>query len=1525
MSGLAIYLLGPPCVERDGKPLEFDARKMMALMAYLAVTGESHSREFLVTLLWPETEPRQARSTLRRNLSLLNKSLNVPYLTVNRETIGLNPDANIWLDVAQFRSLLATPQTHDHPQNAVCPDCLAVLAQATDLYRGDFLAGFTIRNSANFDEWQTFQTEYFKRELAAVLEKLVRGHSAHSESEAAIDYAQRWLALDPLHEPAHRYLMQLYAKTGSRSAALRQYQTCRRLLHGELGILPEQETTALYERIRCETESDRQNIPHVDLVESEPEVIFADRPITPSTDLPLVPGPPPPCPYRGLFAFYEADAPYFFGRESFTRRLVEVVQTQAMVAVVGSSGSGKSSVVFAGLLAGLLQKENWTIVKFRPGSQPFRALAHALLNHLEPELSETEQLIETRKLAEALCEGTLLLPDVVDRILENTPGVNRLLLVADQFEELYTLCPDPDVRHIFLDVLLEAIDFEQFRPNATFTFVFTLRADFLEKALAHRPFADAFQDADLILGPMTREELGRAVEKPAEEQGVKFEPGLVERILIDVAEEPGNLPLLEFALTVLWEKQQARMLTHADYEAIGRVEGALTRHADQVYAELTPVDQELMHRIFIQLVRPGQRTEDTRRVTFRSELSDDDWTLVQRLADARLVVTGQDAAGQEIVEVVHEALIRNWGQLRRWMEADRIFRAWQERLRAALRQWQTTSKDEGALLRGVPLTAAENWLADKREALGQPEIAFIKASVSFRERQEAQREHDRIARERLRQRIISGLALGLFIAVALAGLAGWQWRQAERERQIAEEQRQAAREAQAVAARERDQAQVSFSHQLAAQARENFENQLDLALLLSVEALNIADTVDSRGTLLDALAVDPYLITTLYVFRGSDEQPESDTELDVDPYLITTLYGQSLWNTDVAFSPDGRLVALTGTESTTMLWDIITGQAIDPPLADQAVWVRVATFSPDGKILASAGADQTIRLWDVATGQPVGQPLTGHTQRVYDVTFSPNGQILASAGADSTIMLWDVTTGQVTIPPLTGHSGLVWSVAFSPDGQTLASAGDNGDIRLWNVAGGQLIGQLLAEHTLQAYDVTFSPDGRTLASANKDNTIRLWDVATGQAIGNPLAGHTNSVWGVAFSPNGQILASASRDKTVRLWDVATGQALGSPLRGHTDQVSRVVFSPDGQTLASVSQDLTIRLWDITGRQTYQQTLTKDTQPIWGVAFSPNGQLLASTSEDGSITLWDMATRQPLSQTLGGDFGWARSIAFSPDSQILASGHRDFTIRLWDAASHQLLASPLTGHKEWVNFLAFSPDGQTLASVGSDNTVQLWDVTTAQANGSPLTGHTDEVWSVAFGPNGQTLASASKDKTVRLWDVATGRAIGSPLTGHTDWVWSVAFSPDGQTLASASKDTTVRLWDVATGQPLGPPLAGHTEFVNSIVFSPDGQTLASAADDGLTILWDVATRRPLIQFSDGQNTEVWRLAFSPDGHTLASSNNVGVIMLRDVAVKSWRAQACRKANRNLTEAEWGKFLGQQPYQPTCPDIPVAADE
>ncbi|MCB9079270.1 MAG: SUMF1/EgtB/PvdO family nonheme iron enzyme [Anaerolineaceae bacterium] len=499
--------------------------------------------------------------------------------------------------------------------------------------------------------------------------------------------------------------------------------------------------------------------------------------------------PIPPNPYRGLFAFRPEHADLFFGREQFTTQLVAAVESRRLVTVLGASGSGKSSVVFAGLVPALVNRpvrqaqgrpgEPWLFTTFRPGGDPFQNLAAALVPLYETSLSKTDQMVATRKLSAGLQANDLPLADVLASIRTTHPD-HHLLLIADQFEELYTLCHDADTRHAFLNLLLTALP----NPNSPLSIVnyplsivLTLRADFLGQASLYRPFADALQGTTELLGPMTETELHEAIEKPAALQGVTFEEGLVKTLLADVGYEEGSLPLLEFALSELWQHQVKRTLTHKAYVDIGQVEGALSRHADRAYHSLSPAEQQQARRIFVQLVNPGRGTEDTRRLATRNELGQN-WDLVARLANERLVVTGSRAAGgegegdrfrdreeddkQDTVEVVHEALIRNWGQLRVWMDADREFLTWQLGLRADLARWEKAKQAQakgadGALLRGAPLAVAQARLTERPADLNEREQAYIRASLADQQRQ-----------ERTRRWLLAGAVV---IAVVMAGLA----------------------------------------------------------------------------------------------------------------------------------------------------------------------------------------------------------------------------------------------------------------------------------------------------------------------------------------------------------------------------------------------------------------------------------------------------------------------------------------------------------------------------------------------------------------------------------------------------------------------------------------------------------------------------------------------------------------------------------------------------------------------------------
>lgn len=432
------------------------------------------------------------------------------------------------------------------------------------------------------------------------------------------------------------------------------------------------------------------------------------------------------CPYRGLLYFREEDAPFFFGREVAINQLASAVQQHHLVAVVGASGSGKSSVVRAGLVPELRKAREcvYEIATIVPTDRPIHALAAVLMPFLEPDMTETDRLIETNKLAEALLSRTVGLRDIVGRVLAKQPGTDRLLLIADQWEELFTLCKDDGARRCFIDNILEAT------ATTKLSAVLTLRGDFFGRAITdYRPLSDRVQGAQVNLGPMKREELRLAIEEPAKKVGLTFEAGLVDVILEQVGDEPGHLPLVEFVLRRLWEDRQGGQLHHAAYKAMGELQGAIAQKAESLFTKLSDADQRKVQQIFLRLVRPGEGEADTRRRATFGEVGAEEHHLAKKLADERLLVTSQVAGGgEETIEVSHEALIRHWDRLKGWVDADRRFLLWQQRLRIVVDQYEENHKSADLLLRGFPLTEALEWLKKKPDSFPARERQFVTAS-----------------------------------------------------------------------------------------------------------------------------------------------------------------------------------------------------------------------------------------------------------------------------------------------------------------------------------------------------------------------------------------------------------------------------------------------------------------------------------------------------------------------------------------------------------------------------------------------------------------------------------------------------------------------------------------------------------------------------------------------------------------------------------------------------------------------------
>ncbi len=1147
-------------------------------------------------------------------------------------------------------------------------------------------------------------------------------------------------------------------------------------------------------------------------------------------------------PYKGLRAFDEADTADFFGRDALVMRLLMHLNTARFLAVIGPSGSGKSSAVRAGLIPALRRKaiissDEWFVTVMTPGTQPLENLQDALLRVAVrmPDQSDEPLEHDSDWLQSAL---KYILPEDSD----------QLVLVIDQFEELFTLVTDEAARIQFMDMLAAAVN----APDSALRLVITLRADFYDRPLLHPMFGDMLRQHTEVVLPLAPDELRETIVTPAKRVGLQLEAALVDAIISDVHTQPGALPLLQYALTELFEQREGKMLTLEAYRNIGGVSGALARRADTLYEQLDPAGQNAARQLFLRLIALGPNGEDTRRRLVQAELQSLGGDVMQEtittFAQHRLLTFDRDPFTRApTVEVAHEALIRRWDRLVRWLEDSRAALQVQRRMAQEVAEWQLAERASGFLATGSRLAQYENLNQEASIALTQDEQAYLQASIQRRKQAENWRWAGIIA-----------LIVFSIVALGLALLASDRERRADQ------------------------QASVARSRELAVRSLTNRDDQLDLALLLSLHALDEADTFEARNSLL--------------------------TALESQPNLISFLHGHSDSVRAVAFDPQGKWLASAGRDNSIILWDVGTHQMVGAPLSGHDDWINTLAFSPDGHTLASAGEDSTIRLWDVETGEAIGEPLTGHDGSVWSVRFSDDGQKLASAGEDGTIRLWDVETGESIGQALTGHSDIVFSLDFNAD--QLVSGSADGTIRLWDVETGAAIGQPLSGHSDWVLSVTFSPDGQMIASGGADNTVRLWDAQTGSVV-TQLNDYSDWVRSVTFSPDGNSVVSGSADRNIHLYDLQTSQ--NRMLGQHNEAVWSTAFSADGSMIASGGIDHEVRLWDVTGQTGLSQLFAQQTEAVPSLALA--GNVLASANGDPngdgldhSILLWDVSTGEQLHR-LEGHTKAVMAIAFSPDGSRLVSASVDQTLMLWYVDSGTGLTAPLTGHSDAIMAVAFSPDGTRIASAGFDRTIRLWDAETGASIGEPLSAHSDAVLSLAFSPDGQRLVSGSFDNTIRQWDAETGASIGEPLSAHSDAVTGLAFSPDGQQMASTSRDGRVLLWDMSANPPTARALSGHQNWVLAAAFHPTEHLLATGSRDNTIILWDLLTLQPLGQPLQAHTNWVSALVFSPDGHTLFSGSHDMSIRQWQTRLSDWRRLACSIANRDLSVPEQTALFGE----------------
>lgn len=1270
------------------------------------------------------------------------------------------------------------------------------------------------------------------------------------------------------------------------------------------------------------------------------------------------------CPFRGLRPFEIEDALFFAGREALTGWLIDRLRPARgrarFLALAGASGSGKSSLARAGVLAALARgeiagSESWPAVACKPGAQPLESLAIALV------AGGTRQGGLRSLIDDLLHEPRTLHREVLLR-LAGGPEERCLVVLADQFEEVFTLCGDEGERRAFVDNLLHAATVAGGRTLV----VLTVRSDYLGQCAAYPELARALSEHQELVGPLSRDELRRAIERPAQLVGCELEPGLTELLLRETAGHAGTLPLLQHALLELWQRRQGRRLTVAAYEAIGGVAGALGRHADAVFASLAAGEQETCRRVMLRLIQPGPTAAGARRRVPVGELMPGDGDereaverLVERLAAERLVTT--EAAGVEgrpSAELAHEALIRNWPRLGDWIEHDREALLVRQRLDDAMGLWESGGRDASDLYRGARLAQAEEWAEDRPEDANEPEREFLAASVARRdrERREAMAQVEALRREEQRR------------AEAERERAEEQSRRAEVEHLRAEEQeganarlraqRRLLARATAVAAglalvaaalaltswslkRSADRQRLrTVARELPGHALAALQGDPSLGLLLAVESVRRAEHARN------AAQAETVLRQALAGSRGGSLGSEPVRRLAVSPdgrWLATAGTTVTVWDLalkdpalrpsllagphgrieQIAIGPQGRFVAATASGEEipaglgVVLWD--RRRAFAPVVAFPGEdWLGASPFGPGGRWLLTRAFDLVLReLTPDAQLREVAALAGGSAPPA----FSPDGRWLALGARDGSTAVLDL---QRQRPPqrLEDRRSPVTAVGWDPTGRWLAAADAGGRVMVQRWSGGPEgppvelpgCGAPLPELALH---------GDWLA-ARGEGAACLWNLAAPAAAPRRLTGRAGRpATAIAFSPQGRWLATV-HGTSVERWDLGAAVA-GRPLVEAGSPIHFLAFGA-GHRLITAGTDGPPRLWDL--RRVHMEDpeephVLRPTGPAPArLALGPGGHRMATVPVDGHILLRDLDRPAERAQDLAIDLGPVADVALGRHG--LAVLGETYSVVFWEKPGAAASRLPLLG----MVALALSGDDRWLAVGGADGRTLLWDVRRKRAWGAGnITNHDGRITALAFGAGPSRLATAGADGKARVWALDPGSPC--PRVSVVDrrpqqgLFTTLALSPGDCRLATGREDGAVELWTVARrrAELLGALPAAHRGQVLAAAFSPDGRLLATGGRDRTVRLWTVGDAAPAAQpvVLTEHEAEVRALAFSPDGRTLTTAAADGTVRRWSLRLDELIELACRTAARNLTRPEWDFRFTPERYRTTCPDL------
>jgi len=1139
------------------------------------------------------------------------------------------------------------------------------------------------------------------------------------------------------------------------------------------------------------------------------------------------------CPYQGLAAFQPGDAGRFYGRDAMVRDLVSRLQTNRVLVIGGASGSGKSSLIRAGLIPAIKggaypDSDRWPVVLFTPGADPVKEMDYQLAKALDT-------------IRGVSSSGGYSSADdsrwrrMTDQMSDATGGV---LICIDQFEELFTFNHSQEVRDQFLDLLASIVD-----PAASrVRLILIIRADFYGASSRFPWLAKKITDNQVLVGPMSRVELREAIMEPARRAGLQLDDELIETVLAEGGATAGALPLVSHAMAETWRRRNGSRLSVDAYRGAGGVAGAIGQSAESLLADrFDNNERNAAKRLLLRMISPGDGVPDTRRPIAVSEIQADvEPEIMQGVAEG-LVEARLLTIDGNVIQLAHEAIIASWPRLQEWISQSRDELRVHQRIERAAAEWEETDRNADLLYRGTSLAASMEWAQKHKQHLNRTELEFLEAGT--------QTEKAANKRSRRNRRLAFTALSGLTIAAIISTVIAYSALQRARDNEQAATQR--------------------LSQSLATQASDLVDENPRLALALAAEVIARSDTapMEARMALVDATVG----------LVGAPYTPISSPHVVGDALTVTV-------------HPSEDIVVTGNRDGTMQMWSV-DGSPLGSAIKAHKGAIEELVFSTDGRQMLSAGVDGTVMDWDFSEPSFISPPrlLVDLKGILWSVAISPDKNKFATASEDGAVRLFDIN--RPDRPEVLFESELdLLAVKFSPDGKTLLASNGRGHIMGWGVADREVVIPKYNAHQSDVWDVEFYPDSSMFATGSSDGRIRLWDTKTGEKIAEPFAGVASDLRGVQIDANGILIAGDEQGR-LHFWDIAQQKLLASSLAHHSSQITDSAVQTKGSLLVSLGQDQVVRSWRKTDEKPYRELLQLHAG-AYGLAASPDGQWIAVGDGEGAVSMVDTQTSKPRFAPLRLSSNRIWAVDFSPDSALLAAADTKGALVIWDGDGNELSRHD-SAHAGAITSLAFHPDKNVVFTGGSDGQVMQWEINSEtnslEPSGSAMGQHKGGVTKLQLSPDGSRLAVADRVGTIKIWLSATGK-LEKEWVADDNTIWSLAWSDDAKSLATAHADEVLKIWNVESGEvlrELTPQPGGATD----VAFMQDDMTLVSTSRDGTVRLWDRELGVQLGTVLGVEGAAQWQVAADNNAGWFVTSQADGSVKLWDLLDK---ASICRRA-------------------------------